>query len=121
VFSELRTIATERAPFILPNWLIARAFLTAERRGGFKIDEVSPVSAATAIRIPVLLIHGDADIETTPAHSKRVLDALAGPKRLILVPGAGHNQSLSTPEVWREIDGWLEDAVRDWHGPSGRT
>lgn len=111
VFSDLRTIATDRASFILPDWLITRAFHAAERRGGFKIDEVNPVNAAAAIRVPVLLIHGDADIETTPAHSKRVLDALAGPKRLILVPGAGHNHSLSRPEIWLEIDAWVEHAV----------
>lgn len=112
VFSDLRTIATERAPFILPGWLITKAFQTAERRGGFKIDQVSPVNAAAAIRVPVLLIHGDADIETSPAHSKRVLDALAGPKRLILVPGAGHNHSLSIPAIWQEIDEWIENAAR---------
>jgi len=34
---------------------------------------VSPVTAAAAINSPVLLIHGAADSETPPEHSKRGL------------------------------------------------
>jgi pimeloyl-ACP methyl ester carboxylesterase len=52
--------------------------------------------------VPVLLIHGAEDTDTPPAHSQRVFDALKGPKQLILVPGAHHNQSLSGP-VWDQI------------------
>jgi pimeloyl-ACP methyl ester carboxylesterase len=77
----------------------------------FTIDEVSPAAAATRIRIPVLLIHGASDQDTTPEHSQRVLDSLAGPKRLILVPGAGHNQSLRGA-LWPEIDAWVNSIVQ---------
>ena len=107
-FSDLRTIATERAPRVLPGLLINRAFRVAEERCGFEVAVVSPVDAATSLRIPVLLIHGADDVDTTPDHSRRILSALAGPKRLLLVPRAGHNQSLRTPGVWTEIDSWLD-------------
>jgi hypothetical protein len=40
-----------------------------------------------------------------------VLAALGGPKRLILLPGAGYNHSLSSPDVWAEIDHWIDDVV----------
>ncbi|HET7694802.1 MAG TPA: alpha/beta fold hydrolase [Vicinamibacterales bacterium] len=106
-FSDLRTVATERAPFVFSRRSIARAFVLAEQQGGFSVDAASPVAAAPRIRVPVLLIHGAADRETPPSHSQRVFDALAGPKRLLLVPGAGHNQSLR-PNVWTEIDRWLD-------------
>jgi dipeptidyl aminopeptidase/acylaminoacyl peptidase len=69
------------------------------------------VLAAARIKAPVLLIHGDRDRETPPAHSRRVFEALTGPKRLILVPGAGHNQSLRSAEVWSEIDRWIDAAI----------
>jgi hypothetical protein len=39
-----------------------------------------------------------------------VFDALSGRKRLILVPGAGHNGSLR-PEVWKEVESWIEESV----------
>jgi alpha-beta hydrolase superfamily lysophospholipase len=68
------------------------------------------LGAAVAIRIPVLLIHGAADSHTPPDHSRRILAALAGPKRLILVPGAQHNESLRG-EVWGEIERWIEGVL----------
>ena len=109
-FSDLRTVATERAPFFFTRGTIARAFQLAEQQGRFEVDAVSPVAAAAEIKIPVLLIHGAADSETPPDHSRRVLAALAGSKRLILVPGAGHNGSLRG-EVWGEIERWLEEVL----------
>lgn len=106
-FSDLRTVATERAPRVLPNLLIGRAFRVAEDRGRFEVARVSPVEAAASLRIPVLLIHGADDVETRPDHSRRILSALVGPKRLVLVPHAGHNQSLNGPGVWSDIEQWL--------------
>jgi pimeloyl-ACP methyl ester carboxylesterase len=110
-FSDLRTIASERAPWILPDSLVADAFQVAERIGQFNVDAVSPFKAASKIRIPVLLIHGAADRDTPPSHSQRVLSALAGPKRLLLVEGAGHNESLRQEDTWRDIDRWIEQAM----------
>jgi len=109
-FSDLRTIARYRAPFFLTEATIRKAFSLAEARGHFEVDAVSPVAAATRITIPVLLIHGARDKDTPPEHSQRVFGALRGPKRLILVPGAGHNKSLAG-DVWREIEPWIDHAV----------
>jgi pimeloyl-ACP methyl ester carboxylesterase len=107
VFSDLRTIARERAPFFLSEAAIREAFRLAEEQGRFEVDQVSPVAAARSIKVPVLLIHGSEDRDTPPAHSQRVLAALAGPKRLILVERAGHNRSLSDPKIWAEIEKWI--------------
>jgi uncharacterized protein len=110
-FSDLRTVATERAPWYLPGPVIRKAFIVAEQRGRFLVDAVSPLQAARTITAPVLLIHGAEDTETAPAHSQRIFDALGGPRRLMLVPGAGHNQSLYGPGVWGEIERWIEEAL----------
>ncbi len=109
-FSDLRTVATERAPFVFSRGTIARAFRLAEREGHFAVDAVSPLTAAPRIRVPVLLIHGAADVDTPPDHSRRIFAALAGPKRLILVPGAAHNQSLNG-DVWRQVEQWLDEQL----------
>jgi len=106
-FSDLRTIAIERAPRVLPRPVIAHAFRVAEERGHFNVAAVSPAVAAASLRIPVLLIHGANDAETRPEHSRRIFAALKGPKQLLLVPGAGHNQSLNRPAAWAEIERWL--------------
>lgn len=65
-FSDLRTIATERAPFFFTSGIIARAFQVAEQQGRFSVDAVSPLIAATEITVPVLLIHGEADTTRHP-------------------------------------------------------
>lgn len=110
-FSDLRTIATERAPRFLPSPVIARAFRIAEEQGRFQIDSVSPAAAAASVRVPVLLIHGADDVETLPEHSRRILSALNGPKQLVLVPHARHNQSLNDPLAWAEIERWFSAIV----------
>ena len=110
-FSDLRTVATERAPFVFTRGSINRAFKLAEQEAGFSVDAASPLAAAPRISAPVLLIHGGADRETPPDHSRRVFDALPGPKRFILVTGAGHNGSLRS-EVWTEIERWIDGALQ---------
>lgn len=110
-FSDLRTVAEERAPWILTSGLVDRAFRVAEEQARFQVHEVSPMASATQIRVPVLLIHGANDRETSPAHSERVFSALPGPKRLIRVEGAGHNGSLRGDSVWTEIDAFIEQSL----------
>ena len=103
-------MARERAPFFATESDIAEAFRLAEREAAFVADDVSPARAASRIRVPVLLIHGENDQETPPDHSRRILDALSGDKRLLLVPGASHNDTL-TLDTWRVIDDWIERVV----------
>lgn len=110
-FSDLRTVARERAPRFLTETMIRRAFSIAEARGDFRADEVSPVAAARRIRIPVLLIHGALDADTPPDHSRRILAALRGPKGLILVEGAHHNESLRAGGTWCRIERWVEGVL----------
>jgi len=121
-FSDLRTVATERAPRLFTAGVLRRAFERAAAEGHFDVDAVSPARAAASIHVPVLLIHGDSDIDTPPNHSRRIFDALNGPKRLILVPGGTHNSALR-PEVWREIDQWIDRVLSTPppSSPSGRA
>jgi pimeloyl-ACP methyl ester carboxylesterase len=110
VFSDLRTVAAERAPFFFTEGAIRQTFQLAAEQGHFEVDAVSPERAAADIIVPVLLVHGAMDIDTRPEHSQRVFAALKGPKRLILVPNAGHNGSLR-PEVWEEIERWIDQVM----------
>jgi pimeloyl-ACP methyl ester carboxylesterase len=104
-FSDLRTIATEHA-FFYPSWSLGPAFARAERDGRFVVDEVSPVKAAAQITVPVLLVHGANDRDTTPIHSQRVFAALHGSKRLVMVDGASHNDVLNGGTL-DQIEAWL--------------
>jgi uncharacterized protein len=109
-FSDLRTVVTERAPFFFTSGIIEQSIRLAEQKGHFQIDAANPALAARTIKAPVLLIHGAVDVDTRPDHARRIFAALAGPKRLILVPGAGHNQSLQG-DVWSEIERWIDSIL----------
>jgi pimeloyl-ACP methyl ester carboxylesterase len=105
-FSDLRTVGRERAPFFASKRNIADAFQLAEAEAKFRVDDASPLAAAPHIKVPALIIHGAKDHDTVPAHSQRVYDSLGGPKQIILVPGAGHDDALNGT-VWRQMDEWL--------------
>lgn len=111
VFSDLRTVARERAPWFLTDTIIRKAFAIAEDRGHFRIDGVSPVEAARRIHVPVLLIHGLQDTDTPADHSRRVMEALAGPKDLVLLEGVRHNESLHDERTWQRIEHWIDDVL----------
>jgi hypothetical protein len=104
-FSSLHEIARDRVGRIASERQLAEAIAIAERTARFEVAEVSPVAAAARLRIPVLVVHGAQDAETRPEHSKRVYAALAGPKRLVLVDGAGHDDALA--RAWPEVEAWI--------------
>jgi hypothetical protein len=43
------------------------------------------------------------------SHGRQVHAALAGPRRLVIVPRAGHDDILSYGESWVAIDGFLDE------------
>ncbi len=116
-FSDLATVARERAPFVFTEGAIREAFRIAETRAGFRVDEASPLRAAARIHAPVLLLHGEEDTDTPPAHSRRVFDALSGPKRLALLPGVRHAGSLNA-NTWPLIEAWIDEALRSTPDPA---
>ncbi len=55
------------------------------------------------ITTPTLIVVGDQDLATTPAKSRRLHDAIAHSK-LVIIPGAGHSSSIEKPaDVTREL------------------
>jgi uncharacterized protein len=49
------------------------------------------LSLVGSVRAPLLLIHGDADTLVPVEHGRRLFEAANEPKRLLVVPGADHN------------------------------
>lgn len=101
-FSDLRTIVTERTPWFIGASVVDEALTLAERDAGFDVDDASALAAAPSIRCPVLLVHGLDDDETSPAHSRRIFDALRCEKELLLLPGVDHDGPLGE-DAWERI------------------
>ena len=116
-FADLKTVATERAPFPFTATTIERALRLAEQQASFRVADVSPVLSAAKIAIPVFLLHGDADADTSPHHSRRIHAALRSSKRLTIVPGARHGESMGG--MWSEIERWIENVVANTVSANG--
>ena len=95
----------------VPTWQLVR--LGARLFGHLDVKECSALESLRHARIPVLLIHGEADdvVPCTMAHALR--DACASPATLLTVPGAGHGMSCYTdPEAYEKaVDDFCKEVL----------
>ena len=102
VGSDMRLPVRILTPFVI---LSARMF------GGFDIRESTPLASVAKTDIPILLIHGEADLFVPYEMSKELKKS--NPRiRLEGFPGAGHGLSymLDTPRYERIVQEFLSDA-----------
>jgi pimeloyl-ACP methyl ester carboxylesterase len=89
VESSFTTLADVAKSLTYP-WLPVQLLLSQKFDS---LDKIAHVS------MPVLIVHGTDD-RYIPSHfSQKLFDAVAGKKRLLLVPGGTHNNSLQLGEV----------------------
>lgn len=70
---------------------------------GFNGFAHNPSEYARHVRAPVLLLHGGRDLRVTRAAMTAIYEALAGPRRLVIFPEAGHESFLAAdPPRWKE-------------------
>jgi pimeloyl-ACP methyl ester carboxylesterase len=70
-------------------------------------DPLPPAAAAARVApVPLLIVHGDADIYFPPDHGKQLYDAASEPKEMWLLPGFGHAE--------RHTDDALADRIAAW-------
>ncbi|GAA5059648.1 alpha/beta hydrolase [Nocardia callitridis] len=92
-FTGIRDAARSIYPF-LPAPLVPNAY-PSERR-------------IRALHVPVLIMHGDQDDLLPLRHAQRLFAAANEPKRLVVFPGATHNDVIMVGgNTWFEL-------VRDW-------
>jgi alpha-beta hydrolase superfamily lysophospholipase len=120
-FRDLRSVAVDRVAQRLPVPLpVARLTASAavdtglaytQLRYGLDLREASPQKAARAAQARLLLIHGLADTETPPDHSRAIAGA-APQAELWLVPNARHVAASATaPEDFRaRVIGWFRQS-----------
>ena len=74
----------------------------------------NPADYARSVRCPALVLHGAADARVSVAQLQRVADSLAGPKRVQIFPGVGHQSYVAArPDEWRAaVGGFLNGLGR---------
>lgn len=63
-------------------------------QNGFNAFAHDPVDYARAIKCPTLLLYGEKDVKVTAEETAAIFAALAGPKKLVTYPLAGHENYL---------------------------
>jgi uncharacterized protein len=85
--------------FSAPKFLMYFPIWTALKLGSWRThgELLDPAEEAKKIRCPVMVVHGDLDDIVPPELTDRLFKSLAGPKQLVVIPGAHHNDLL---EMW---------------------
>ncbi len=94
----------------LPAWpIVQESFLYMRLAHGMDLRHDSPADVVRTTRVPILLIHGTADTNVPPRHSRALHAVNPEATRLWEVPGAGHVASISTePEAYaRTVVEWF--------------
>ena len=96
-FTSLTDIGRMHYPFLPVGLLLTDRFPSLDRIG--------------AIECPLLVIAGERDRIVSASFSRRLFDAAPQPKRLLMIPGVGHNDDelLAGDTMIREIVDFLED------------
>jgi pimeloyl-ACP methyl ester carboxylesterase len=78
-------------------------------RYGMDLRRANPVDAVRSSTVPVLLIHGEEDINILPWHSRALARADLAHAQLWLVPGAGHCGAVGVApdEFWSRVLGFF--------------
>jgi uncharacterized protein len=91
-----RTTGLPADPFADPLLALSAADI------GVDLARIRPVDAAARLTAPLLVIVGTADTLVPPAQGHALYHAAAGPKELLVVPGAGHVAGYFTaPALYR--------------------
>ena len=83
-----------KARFNLPPFPLMQMFrVMAQIQAKYDIKEASVINQVKKSKVPILLIHGDADDFVPVTMESKIYESLPGEKEQLIVHGAGHTQS----------------------------
>ena len=75
----------------------------AKHRAHFDFTEAQPIDQVRHARVPILFIQGAEDIMVPEFMARKLYDACTGRKKLLIVPGANHGESIAfDPEGYHQ-------------------
>ena len=76
-------------------------------------DRFDSIGHIRRIECPVLVVAGERDQIVPPEHSRRLFEAIPGPRRFVLIPAADHNdfEMLAGHQLMKEIDRFLNEVL----------
>lgn len=103
-FSDIENVLrTGYASAHVPAFLFDLADIGVRIRYHYSLRDMRPIDSLEGNRIPILFIHGADDRFILPENARNMAERTAGPRDLILIPGAGHAESILTdPETYQQ-------------------
>lgn len=95
-FDSLVAVAKHYYPYLPVSWMLKHRFDSLAR--------------AHTLAAPLLCLVAAQDDVIPPAHALRLYEAWAGPKRKVVLAGAGHEDPDAAPAFWPEVRAFLERA-----------
>jgi dipeptidyl aminopeptidase/acylaminoacyl peptidase len=92
-YDSLGAVAGHYYPYLPVNWMLKHRF--------------DSIAHAPALRAPLLCLIAERDEVIPPVHGERLYEAWGGPKRKLLLAGAGHNDTDMAPGFWPEVRAFL--------------
>jgi len=83
-FTAAVDVAAEVYPWLPVRWLMKDQFISRDVIG--------------RVKVPLLILHGDADRVIPVEHGRRLFAMANEPKELVILPGAGHD-AIGNPEM----------------------
>jgi alpha-beta hydrolase superfamily lysophospholipase len=84
-----------------------------EPPGSFPPEDLAdfdPVPRLRQGQLPFFALHGAEDIHISPSDSRTACEAAGGSrKRMVLIPGKGHNDLSASPRYWQAIADFLSE------------
>jgi len=101
-FTSLADVGRVHYPWLPVGALLKDQYPSSERIG--------------SVRVPTLVVAGDADSIVPISQSREIFAAAPGPKQLVVISGADHNDGilLSGSEVLNEISDFVARAIATW-------
>jgi pimeloyl-ACP methyl ester carboxylesterase len=96
-YDSLVAVAKYHYPLVPVSWLLRHRFDSA--------------GLAPKISTPLLCIAAGEDRVIPVEHARRLYEAWGGPKRWIVIDGAGHNSTDGVPLFWQSITAFLEKST----------
>jgi uncharacterized protein len=92
----------------LPGPWRQRAIARAEELAQFSVAQTSARQWIAAVKVPVLIAHGDADRYIPLSNGEQLFAAAQEPKLFYKIPGASHDSMLRSVELQRAVIRFLQ-------------
>jgi len=107
-FAHPEELMWRAIPYPAPvKWTLLRII---RRMIGVSFDDIAPRNRIGEVKVPVLLLHGDAD-EVVPVEDALSLHEHLPSSRLITVPGGKHSDLEAFEPYFEQVDDFLRSAL----------